>query len=156
MSGRQAEAARIFIILVSLIEGDLRDIHNAGDLLFSFAVFAAFPLLFAAVVRCYFALARFKKPGFLRQREVPPLYFPGIISGISERRGRDRGFAGVALDRHLLIGKFARSSSSAPSSYRRKAGIHCSIALAVDGWAPTCLTELSPWAEGPRGDNKRR
>ena len=52
MSGRQAEAARIFIILVSLIEGDLRDIHNAGDLLFSFAVFAAFPLLFAAVVRC--------------------------------------------------------------------------------------------------------
>jgi len=106
---------------------------------------AVIPLLSPAVFRCYFAFARLKTSGFLRPTEALPLYFPGIISGISERRGRDRGFADAAPDRHLLIGKFARSSSSAPLSYRRKAGIYCSIARAVEGWAPTCLPELSPW-----------
>jgi hypothetical protein len=52
-------------------------------LLSSFAVFAVIPLLLVAVFRCYLVAAGFKKPEFLRPGEVPPLYFPGIISGIS-------------------------------------------------------------------------
>jgi len=62
---------------------------------------AVIPLLSPAVFRCYFAFARLKTSGFLRPTEALPLYFPGIISGISERRGRDRGSAGAAPDRHL-------------------------------------------------------
>jgi hypothetical protein len=63
----------------------LRYFYDVNDLLFSFAVFAVIPLLLAAVFRCYFAAAGFKKPEFLRPSEVLPLYFPVIISGISER-----------------------------------------------------------------------
>jgi hypothetical protein len=50
-------------------------------LLFSFAVFAV-------IARCFslfFCTVGFKKSEFLRLSEVPPLYFPGFISGISER-----------------------------------------------------------------------
>jgi hypothetical protein len=50
-------------------------------LLISFAVIL---LLLAAVFRCYLAAGGFKKPEFLRPGEDPPLYFPGIITGISE------------------------------------------------------------------------
>ena len=42
---------------------------------------AVIPLLF----RCYLTAAGFKKPEFLRPSEALPLYFSGIISGISER-----------------------------------------------------------------------
>lgn len=49
------------------------------------AVFAVLPLFSPAVFRCYFATEVFKKSGFLRPGAVMPLYFSGIISGISER-----------------------------------------------------------------------
>jgi hypothetical protein len=62
----------------------VRYFYDVNDLLFSFAVFAVIPLLLAAVFRCYLAAGGFKKPEFLRPGEDPPLYFPGIISGISE------------------------------------------------------------------------
>jgi len=56
-----------------------------------FAVFAVLPLLSAAVLCCYSVVVDLKKLGFLRLREVLPLYFPGIISEISERwRRRSR------------------------------------------------------------------
>jgi hypothetical protein len=81
-------------------------------LLSSFAVFAVIPLLFrcysaviplllVAVFRCYLVAAGFKKPEFLRPGEVPPLYFPGIISGISERGHRR---SNLARDRVALRG----------------------------------------------------
>jgi hypothetical protein len=53
-------------------------------LLLSFDVFAVIPLLLAAVFRCYLVGEGFKTPEFLRPGEVRLLYFPGIISGISE------------------------------------------------------------------------
>ena len=46
--------------------------------------FAVLPLLSTAVLRCYFAAVGRNEPGFLRLREVLPLYFSGIISEISE------------------------------------------------------------------------
>jgi hypothetical protein len=63
----------------------MRSFYEVSDLLLSFAVFAVIPLLLPAVFRCYFATVGFKKPEFLPLSEVLPLYFPGIISGISER-----------------------------------------------------------------------
>jgi ABC-type transport system involved in cytochrome c biogenesis permease component len=68
----------------------MRHFYDVNDLLISFAVFAVIPLLLAAVFRSYLAAARFKRAGLLRPSEVLPLYFPGIISGISEREARPR------------------------------------------------------------------
>jgi hypothetical protein len=59
----------------------MRYFYEVSGLLFA----SLFSLLLAAVFRCYFATAGFKSPGFLRPSEIMPLYFPGIISGISER-----------------------------------------------------------------------
>jgi hypothetical protein len=55
-----------------------------------FAVFAVLPLLSPAVFSLLFCGLRRQKPGFVRLREALPLYFPGIISGISEHRHRRR------------------------------------------------------------------
>jgi hypothetical protein len=51
--------------------------------------FADFFCCYSAVIgrcffRCYLAAGGFKKPEFLRPGEEPPLYFAGIITGISE------------------------------------------------------------------------
>jgi hypothetical protein len=63
-------------------------------LLFSFAVIL---LLSVAVLRCYLGAAGFKTLEFLWPGEVPPLYFPRIISGISERgHRRSRSITGRA------------------------------------------------------------
>jgi hypothetical protein len=69
-------------------------------LLFSFDVFAVIPLLLAAVFRCYLVGEGFKTPEFLGPGEVPLLYFPGIISGISEHghpRSRRRAIGCASL-----------------------------------------------------------
>jgi hypothetical protein len=62
------------------------DIHNVGQFSLLVSSRSLFSLLSAAVFRCYFAVASFKRPGFPRAREVSPLYFSSIISGISEHR----------------------------------------------------------------------
>jgi hypothetical protein len=85
----------MFIILPGIEARRAADIYNAGDFMFSFAVFRCFRRSSAVISRyfcCYFPVTGFKSPGFLRQREIPPLYFSGIISGISERpMGRIEG-----------------------------------------------------------------
>ena len=62
----------------------MRHFYDVNDLLISFVVFAVIPLLLAAVFRCYLAAGGLKKLEFLGPGEDPPLYFLGIISGISE------------------------------------------------------------------------
>ena len=93
--------------------------NDAGNLLFSSAIFCCFSLFFAvppllspAVFRCYFVTAVFKNPRILWPREVLPLYCFAIISGVARgadersvirqppiRRNALNAFPGYALSR---------------------------------------------------------
>jgi hypothetical protein len=69
--------------------------------IFTGSVICCFRSLFSLLFHCYFSLffapAGFKKPEFLRLNEVRPLYFPGFISGISERSAASKSVGRVEL-----------------------------------------------------------
>jgi hypothetical protein len=100
-----------------------------------------FLLAVLAVISLLFSVAGFKKPEVLRSSEVQPLYFPGIISGISER-GHPKSQVGgrsVALRRRRNNALHQNIYSEPASPGAANAGNLC---------RPTCTLLLSPvsWA----------